>query len=222
MRKFIFSSIICLGVISFSNAQIGEPLSVGTNAYEVHGLKEDFDQSILGSPYTNKIYLNSEVSGYGELQLKFNAYTGDMEFEENGERMALKSEEYPEVFFGPQRHKYLHVNYKDGRQSQSGYMKVLSENKNATIFIKEVITFTPAQKSSSGYSESKQAAYKVGKNKIYISTGGEVVELPTNAKKFSQLFKDKEAVVADFLKNSKLSLSKESDLVKINEFLGSL
>lgn len=222
MKKIIFSFLSVFAVSAMSFGQITDKLSVGTHSYEVHGLKTDFDESIIGSPYINSAYLPSEVTGYGPIELKFNGYTGDMEFEENGERMALKKDEFPEVFLGPLKNKYLNVSYKDGSEEGSGYMKVLSENDRSILLKKEVIVFSPAQANTSGYGSNKPAAYRKGKDKYYIAQNGFAVEVPSNAKKFSQMFKGHESDIAEFIKSNKISFSKEADLIKLNDFIGTL
>lgn len=223
MKKILLSLILISFFGVSLSAQIGEVLTLSSNAFELHGLKASHDDSALGSPFIQEKYVTSSIKGYdSNVEMRYNAYSDEVEFEWEDQTYTLDKEKFPEVLIGPKKMNYEYLSYKEGNNNVNGFLKRISENKFSTLFVKEKVSFTPAQKSTNGYSAVKPAAYKRLKDKYFIQFNNSIQELPTNAKKVSQLFVGKEKQVSDYIKAQKINVTVEADLIRLNSFLGSL
>lgn len=219
--KFIFKYLLVAIIVSpLSAQQVGDVITVGSNSYEVRSPNEAKDNRVIGSPYTTSAYLPSVVTGYEKpLSLKYNAYTDEMEFKLDGKEYALSKEEYPEVFFGPEKIKYIYTSYVDKKNTVSGFLKVITESETVALYLKESVSFTPATRGGNSYSSEKPATYKKGKDRYFIKTPNQIVEVPTNRRRLADLFPDKEKEISNFISSEKISLTKEADLIKLIDFI---
>lgn len=212
---------ICLLFLSpFLSAQIGEVINYSAHSIQVKKPKATNGTRSIGSPYIFSNYLVSLVIGHDEIiELKYNAYTDEMEFEHEGQFYNLNKEEYPEVFLGPQKLKYIYTNYNDGKNSVSGFLRVLDENEKWSIYVKEKVSYTPPAPSKDSYTTEKPEVYKREKDHYFMRMNDAIFEIPTNKKKFAALFSSKEKEVLNYISSEKLSLNKEVDLVKLSRFI---
>lgn len=225
MKKILLSLILISFFGVSLSAQIGEVLTLSSNAFELHGLKASHDDSALGSPFIQGSFLPSSIKGYdSKMEMRYNAFSDEVEFLLDKEIYTLDKHKYPEVQIGPNElnYVYLYSTYIEGKNIVKGFLRRISENDFSTIFVKEKVSFTPAQKSTNGYTAVKPAAYKRLKDKYFIQLNNSIQELPTNAKKVSQLFEGKEKQVSDFINAQKINVTVEADLIRLNSFLGSL
>lgn len=222
MKNFLSCFVFCL-LTSFVLAQPGDKISYGGNSHEVFMKDGNKKPETLGSPYLNDAFVPSRVKGYDQpLNLRFNGYTGDMEFQINDLTYALSKEEFPVVLMGPSNTKYFYTNYTLGNKTASGFLRVLSESDKTSFYVRESVEFIPGTESSDGYSAPKLPTYKRAKDEYFVKIGTNTIEIPSNKKKFAALFPNHEKQILDYISASKLALNKEADLISISKFINGL
>ena len=223
MKKIINCAFL-LFLAGTLSAQIGDVISVSSTSFSVQNNK-DLSQAAkaMGSPYITQEFLPAVITGHDKsINLRYNAYTDEMEFKMNQVDYNLSKEEYPEVFIGPEKTRYIYTSYTDGKTKVSGFLRTIAEHDKVAFYIKESITYTPAVASSNGYGSDKPAIYKRAKDRLFVKVNGNIIEMPTNKKKFAALFSENEKQISSYISSEKIALTKETDLLKLGRFIQNL
>lgn len=224
MKFKVIPIIFTLGLSVAMFAQDpGGNIVVGSSSFTVINKNEAEDVTI-GKPYINEEFMESVVLDFEHpLSLRYNAYTDEMEFEHEGKLYALKKEDYPVVYLGIQKLKYEYLPYAKGRENLSGFLRVLEEGDNYKLYKKEEVSYTPYRKAASSYEKDSPAQYKREKDKFFIKIGdSSIVEMPTNRNRFSKLFGSKENEINKFIKDNRINLDSEADLIRTIKYANSL
>lgn len=174
----------------------------------------------LGSPYFNNKFQPSTVKNYpGGLSLRYNAYTGDMEFEDDGKLYALLKEEYPEVYMGPEKKHYVYLPYEHNGRAELGFIVKLNENEHYPAYKKEQIDYIRPKPARSHYEKDYPGAYRPRNPKYYIYWNGRVREVPARKKKFSRMFGKEQKSMYEYIKKNKIDIHSEKGIRQISDYL---
>jgi len=217
---------ICILVIisSKSYAQfVGDRINIGGGAIEVIGGDEG-NVKTVGSPYINETYFPAVVEGYDEsIELRYNAYTDEMEFEVDETLYALSKNEYPRVVLGwKKKTPYIYTTYQDGANLVSGFLRIVNEKDKYPLYVKETVSFSPSKKATSGYDSDKPEVYKREKDRFFTKIENQIVEVPLHKKNILKLFPEFQKEIQDFLKSEKVKLNSQDDMVRVFNYLNSL
>lgn len=168
---------------------------------------------IKGTPYLITNFQNAKVGDFTDVILaKYNSYTDEIEYSSNGKVYSLpKEKNYSPVKLIDSGEKLIYLS----DDNFKGYYYILGDGnvkllrKNVTVFIDE----KPAQTS---YANSQPAKFEQLKPTYFFYDGKRLI--PT--KKESELilaFPDKD--IAAFLKEKKLKITKEKDLLELQKKL---
>lgn len=213
----------CAGLSAQSTMElVNHPLKMN-NAVISSELKSKEMQEAVGSPYYNDAFMPSYIQNYeGRLALRFNAYTGDMEFEHEGELYALTKEEYSEVIMGPMKKHYIYTPYEQNGKAEYGFLVKLNESETHPAYKREIISYTEPHKATSHYDSDKPGIFKEEKPEYYIFWDGRIRDVHSNKKRFAKMFGSKDKAVLDFINKSKINQNTDEGIIQISTFLDSL
>jgi hypothetical protein len=177
-----------------------------------------------GAPYINKNFLPALVGTINKnAVMRYDVYKDEFEFiNEKQDTLVLnKAEPFTSVTFSVTGIKYQLVDYTTSKgKAANGYLILLSQKNNLTLFKKQNITFAKERIAKSGYDKDTPARFERLGDTYYLKDGDKaIVEFPTNKKGLLKSYPEKKTEIETFIKQNKIDLEKESDVIKMIEFL---
>lgn len=197
---------------SYTQSTQGSAGSITTKARDKGSLK--------GSPYLNEQFLASQINGV-DYMVRYNAADNKMEISENNSIYEYPAKLDQTVIEIPSiKKQYVYKNYRDGKNYHIGFLVVLSDAPTAKLFKAEKISFVPGVVPKTSYDRAYPDEYKRLKDVYYMQLqSGEIDRVPTNAKRFAALFPEKDKAITNFIKENKISLNDEKDLITLFSFI---
>ena len=222
-------------LISLSASEISYAQFQNTNETTLHSsldgvnfaIKQNADKSFYakGSPFINE---NFEVVKFKKIKNKtfvarYNANLGEMQIQRENDTIALFNSEDYEITFTLRKKVYKTYNYsnKQGDLKQ-GFLVVLKEIDSISLLKEELVQFIESKPALTGYDKAKPAEYKRLNDVYYYKTGDKVLLLPSKRKDFLKLFPDNSEKIKAYIKENKINLKDEDDLIKIVGYLSTI
>ncbi|MCF6295215.1 MAG: hypothetical protein L3J25_05950 [Flavobacteriaceae bacterium] len=241
MKKTLFTLIILISCLNISHSQ-GQLNNQNRFSTDLNGVQNFVESGVLsttigkenpnikGSPYitTNFIPANISVSTNQIFSVKYNAFLDEFEVLGKDDVIyAINKNESKDVtiIMLNTKKKYQVFNYFNSENDLDlGYFIHLNNpNSEIKLLKKEKIIFISEKLSSTGYDKAQPAEYKRSKDKFYLKIRDlEVILLPKNKKKLTKLFLGSEKEILNFIKTEKIKLNKETDLVKLINYLNQI
>lgn len=233
MKKLLFT--LAMGVITFGIQAQG----IGAFTYlenknidikqqqEFSNLTEAEFNNIEGSPYANAAFLNGNVYQNDEmvsnkLFLRYNAYADEIEIKTgesaNQYGALLKN---PETYAKIGEDVYIFVP-KDGASQGGHYFNILTAGAHFDLYKKTVASFRQPYKAKTSYETDKPGKFLQTKTYYLVSKEGVFDELPTRKSKLLKVIGAKEKELSSYIKNNKLDVSRELDLIKLINYYNSI
>ncbi len=223
MKKIIIG-IFCLtaflGISQIHSYEIGSSIT-GVNFDNAY--RADSKADVVGSPYYNEELTLARISDYENenFALRYNAFQDEIEFKRNEELYYIPKTEGLSIKFVSPVKEYQFHRYTDKGSEVSGYLVLVSDTK-VGLYLKEQIKFVEAREAENSYARDKPATYTKVANTYYIKLGDDITTFPKNRKELIKMFPDKKAEITAFLKKTKISFSKETDLINLVNFLSTI
>lgn len=179
---------------------------------------------IDGNPYSNgKSFDKVSIDGYSKnvQDLRYNAYADEMEFSNNNETYYIDKIEGTVINFPTLKKTYVVKKYEYMGNTKVGYLVLLSKKDGKYgLYKREKVELIQGEKSPNAYGRDANDYYAKDKDLYLVGTNeGNYYKLPKNiGDLISQLSLDKKSV-EDFTKSNKVNFNKETDLVKLFDFL---
>lgn len=222
MIKYLTALILCGNMTAFAQSTMElsiSPLKMNNAVITVDNRAKDTG-AVIGSPYYNEVFQPSVVENYPDgLSLRYNAHTGDMEFEFHGVLYALLKEEYPEVYLGAEKKHYVYLPYEHNGKAELGFIVKLNENENFPAYKKEWIDYIEPKAARSHYEADTPAYYRQKNPKFYIYWNGRVREVPARRKKFSKIFGNRQNAVYKYIKKNSIDIRSEKGIRQLSDYL---
>ncbi|WCO02060.1 hypothetical protein [Psychroserpens ponticola] len=231
-KTYLLLLVVLLPIISVSGQEFLAGQSVGGS--RVSGIISTtpivLNESVDGSPYTNKEYLPAKISAAegSTFFVRYNAMRDEFEVKgQNNKAYSLNRYRRDIVVeIVPLKKKYQVFGYFDEKQNENfGYFVYLSDSNASTVLLKkERITFIGEKRAVTSYDTPRSARYKRWDDKFFMKLGEDkiVKELPRGKKAISKLFPEHKTAVFTFLKENKIKTSREEDLVQLMNYVNSL
>lgn len=219
LALFLFSFCLVNSVLS----QISDSSFEYLGREFPNGTFNKFDSKIKGSPYIEDSYqkINFLNQKDGRFSGKYNAFHDVIEvITKSGKKYfsPSKKHSYTVHFIGTNK-LYRAFEYS---KNKSNFFRILLDQKDITILVKEKIILTEEVLPQSGYDKYKPPTFKRENNKYFLYSEKGFTKIPNKKNKFLKQFKTKSAVVKKYIKKEKLSIKNEKDLVKIFKYYLSL
>jgi hypothetical protein len=181
-------------------------------------------KDIVGSSYIEEDFLPAKITNNDKVfSIRYNVYQDEMEMEKDGAPYYLpKSFGYTVSFINSNK-LYQVYSLNSNEKVEPSFFLVLSVGDKITLLAKERIRLNDAVKPKSGYDKYKPPTLEQIKNKFYIGYANySTAELPSKKKEFLKLFSSDSSTIEKFVKENKLGIKKQEDLIKIFDYYNTL
>jgi len=182
---------------------------------------------VVGTPYLNEEFTSSVIKVkdgtlYEEVMLRYNIMSDEIEFlKSDGQVRSMSSRDKTQwaiigkdtivtrVYGQPEKQKYRHF--------------ILLQGGELQLLLKKKKRFREATEPS-GYSKGTDPAYVDGAGEFYLCYGADkpALEAPKKKKEVESFFGAKGEAMSGYMKQEKLSLKKEEDLLQLVRYYNSL
>ena len=219
----ILGSLIILGMFMLSSVLAQDPSAEKLEEFATkYGrITSPKYQGLKGSPYLVEDFIPGEIkleSGEAlKLNLRFNVYDDEFEFESNnGIRVLKLPERVSRILLGDSEYIYLE-SYGEEDES-SGYFKLVAGDEYR-LLIKHNKIFIPSV-AAGAYEPATEAELRNHPDVFYLAVSGKhPVKLKRKKKFIIELIPAKEEEISRYIKDEKISLHKKSDLIDLIDYL---
>lgn len=187
--------------------------------------RDDSPEVTAGSQYINDRFLSARVNeGTDLFRIRFNPYLGIMEYDKDGEIYHLTKDVNTIVeFVGSNSVTYKLYKYTDNDTEHTEYMKVVFEGEKIAFQTLEKVILKPGKTATNSYESSSQPEYKRDNDKRFMTINGKTQEFSTRTNRFIKMFdKSIQSNLKDYIKDNRIDLDKDADLVKLGRHLDGL
>ncbi len=226
MRLQEYMLAVAFFAVSIANAQVrnfSDYNAVQLNSELDRGgfmSQEELDQ-IKGSPYVNGgVFLPGNVYKddkkiMDNVLMRFNAYSDHIQTTTDGKKEPtgiLLKDPGAIVEIGADNYVFFPQGTVPGK---GGYLKLISENKDASLYKRNRITYVEGTKGTDTYTVDKPARFVSEITYFMVDMNASFTELPQGKRKILEAFGSKEKEMKKYLKINKLDVDDENDLSKL-------
>lgn len=177
--------------------------------------------ALKGSPYISEDFIATKVEDSIYL-MRYNAYADVFEqYETVGGHVVPFAASSGAKFEVPSLKKtYQFLNYKEKNTVKQGYLVLLYESDDLKLYKKEKINFNRGKAPRTSYDRAFPDEFERQRDVFYYQihqTG--IVELPRKKSQFLNLFDERKGEINSFMKENKISLREENDLIRLFRFI---
>jgi len=225
---FIILFIYSLSIVNSQAQSVFKDTDIDKYISELP-IPKNKDLNYVGTPYANEEFQKGIVTKNGII-IAYNTglrYNANRDIFEIKKTFALKDNQAKllkrtdEIVLKVNNNNFVYIPV-NASNKVLGYFVLLHKGENITLLKKIKKEFIPAQKAYSSMTRDVPPTYKE-KITLYISDkDGVIIELPNSKnKKIDAFYKDKK-VTKLYVKENKLNINKERDLVKLAKYLDTL
>jgi len=178
-----------------------------------------------GSPFINDEFelVKFKKLGNRVFLARYNANLGEMQLKRENDTIALDNTKNLELTFTQSNKVYKTHSYTNKENiSKCGFLVVLMENDSLALLKEELVKFYDRKPPSNSYEKIKPAEFKRLSDVYYYRQGDKVSLLPQKRKDFLKLFPQHSSELKDYIKENKISLKKDEDLITLFEYINTL
>ena len=224
MSNFIKCLILAILAGNVSIAQGGKNnQSININRWGIDSF-DSRSSNVEGSVYINEEFSPAKISDTDKIySIKYNAYHDEMIIEKGGTLFTLQKTLGFKVDFTQLKKTYKIYNLENKGKINPRFFCVLVEGNKIALLAKEKIRLYDERKSNSGYSKHVPPTLKRINDKYYIGfSNSSTAELPIKKKEFLKLFSSKSNEINAYIKQNKLGIKKQNDLITIFKYYNKL
>lgn len=180
--------------------------------------------NLEGSPYLNEEWQTGSIilkngDTIPSISLRLNVLKGEMQYQYEEKTYAIGAPEgLNEIIMGRRIFKYL--TYTEDSKLKKNYFEVLSNGKSCLLKY-HYIVILPANFNLALNSGNKNDQI-VHKMKYYAKIGDSIIEIEKRGKNLISAFGNNEALISKYIKENKISLKNESDLITLIKYSNTL
>lgn len=216
-------SIVFTLFIAFSYAQNIELPTDYISSTTTGGLNSAIPSNVQGSPYANeefvigKVFVNDDKPYNGIL--RYNAYSDGIEMKTENGIITLLKRSYLKARIGGKL--YLIESYMVNGAMRKTYFVEMNKG-NARLLLKQGKKFVEARSASSSYTKDQPAKFENELTYYIITEGNPGIEVRLKVKEVVQALPDHKKEVQAFVKNNKLKMKNEGELIQVLNYYNSL
>ncbi len=187
------------------------------------------ESGYLGSPYENDDFQKGVITKNGvtishTVSLRYNAHKDIFEIKktavlkDNQAKLLKKSDE---ITLKVNNQNFVFVPVNDG-DIRAGYFVLLQKGEKVTLYKKIHKQFIPGQKAYSSLAQDVAPTFKENITLYITNSEGKMVALANSKNGKLKAFEDHKKEVKEFVKENKLNLNKEAQLIKLVKYYNSL
>lgn len=216
MKKIFILTFIMLCVII--NAQqtyggVDTGLSNNNLLYSKSNLKED---KINEKYYLDTNYSPAKIDGYNGIRsYRYNALTDDFEYIDNNNIFKLLKLNGLIISFLNNGRTYIYLTSLEKNNETGNYYEVLTNEKNNIVLYKTTRINEIENLNKNGYNQMENKKI-VMNTKYFLGNKDKLFEVPKSDKKLEELLNKNVQLI---IKENKLNIKKEQDLIKLVDIL---
>ncbi len=232
MKKILLTGLLISATLSGFSQAANSEYDVYSRTIDLNqkslafGLTEAEFESIKDEAYANPSFLEGSIFQGEELAktgvpMRYNAFADEIEIKKSPSAAnygALVKD--PEIFVKIGRDIYVFIPF-EGSNEKGGYFNVLNDGKTYDLYKKTTSVFKEARKATSTYGRDVPPSFSKSV-KYYLVQDGTFLEMPSGKSKILKMMKSKKDEVKSFMKENKIDVDKEADLVKLVAYFDSL
>ena len=217
-------SIITMFISLFAFSQMGNDNVSYSNGFFFTRANRptNIEYTMDGNPYINgKEFRKVAIDGYSKnvQNLRYNAYEDEMEFMQDGKNYFANKEEGIIIKMPEINKTYKAVKYLYNDKSYFNYLVALSLGSKFNLYKKESIELLKGEKSPNAYGKDANDYFTRAKDLYLIGNKKVLDKFPKTTKEAIALFSPVKNDVAEFIKNQKINVNKEEDMIKLVNFV---
>lgn len=182
---------------------------------------------VEGSQYIDANYFKIIIPNSTQTEVaKYNAFTDKIEILNGSDVNELMPEKGVVLSSSDSNKNYIYTDYINKKnESVTGYLDIISDkNSKVLLFKKEQVVLIPEVPAKNPYDAVKPAHFKKMKPEYFIrlKENGGITPLPKNKKEIVKIIPEKEKEINNYIKENKISLSEEKDIIKLTSFLNTI
>lgn len=221
-----FLSLFSAGVLAQNTSTGGNINTVGNRVFLSQTKLIKTSEVRDGNPYYNGTsFLKADIPGYSKKlqELRYNAYSDEMEFSSDNEVYIADKEPGMVVGFEDLNKKYICLNYNFGFGDRYGYLVLLVSNpQKYSLYKREKFELLKGEKSINGINKDRNDYYSKEKDLYLLGYQKDFKKLDNSKKSLLEVFNSKSNEVENYLKTNKINLKKEADLIKLITYVNTL
>ncbi len=179
-----------------------------------------------GSPYVDENFRPLKIDKYGNKIYtgRYNAYHDEMEVKlSDGKIVALDNSSDLEVTFTSDNKVYKTYSYTtENDYTKRGFLVVIEETETFSLMKREFVKYYEGQIGASHYQSDKPATFRRESDTYYAKMGDKIMFIPLKKKSFISAFPDHSSEIKKYIKDEKIKLKNEEDLIKILKYISEL
>jgi len=226
MKSKVLLLLTTLLTFSISNAQTVLSLSDFSREVGLIHQREAGQRApdINGTPYLNDEFelgavIVSDQLIYNGIPLRYNIFNDQIEFKSNKDLvLALdKAETYKEIQIEKKR--FVYASATKGKLEVSGFFEILEEGQ--VCLLKKYDMALTAPQPPGGFKDAVPASYDLRPANYFLKIGDSNLGF-SNEKELTALLQDHQKELESYIKNNKLKVRKEEDLLQMIKYYNSL
>ncbi|MBC8755619.1 hypothetical protein H2O64_13155 [Kordia sp. YSTF-M3] len=183
--------------------------------------------NVEGTPYYDEEFNSANIAPLNKVFfVRYNAALDDMEVIQSNDTLIMNKNNKNYIIKQNKGNlTYKILEYADSKKDKFGYYVQLTEGTNVALYRKDRKKFVEVKKAAYGGNlNASSAKFKKQKSEFYIELkgSGDAIKIPKKKKAVIKLFAGKEDLVEKFIKENKIKVTKEKDLINLINYVNSL
>ncbi|MGL2987066.1 hypothetical protein ACSVH5_05670 [Flavobacterium sp. RSSA_27] len=232
-HQAIIYVLIMIGNFSFAQTLGGTDQNIAPIYYNLGVMQANKDyratffKDIEGTPYIYKDFVPSEIEGIqSKMNLRYNAYDDVVEVEKApGEIYTVsKDPAYGVIYMNYDRKKLRLITIDDkSNEKVLIYAFELMNNKTTALLRHDKIDFKEGKVAKTSFElNSKPRFTSINSTYLLEQKDKKIIEFPTSKSKLLALYPAHVNEIKSYLKENKIDLATESDMIRTTQFLSTL
>ncbi|WP_353776813.1 hypothetical protein [Winogradskyella sp. 3972H.M.0a.05] len=186
-------------------------------------------EKAIGSPYLNANFQPARILVNGQPpsvipNVRYNAHLDEIELKHTDGKVYFLNKNIDSIKVAFVNEKKTYMLFSPKNDGVKGFYVFLTTNDKVNLLKKESIRLDKGTAEGNGYSSPKPPSYKNNKDEYFIvSSDGLFKKLPRKKKEITNsLFPQYSKEITGFIKENKLKLSREADMIKLIGFFNTL
>src|SRR5690554_33920 len=232
MKKILFIGLLAISTTGVFAQAVNSQYDIYSRTIDLNqkalafGLTELQFEAIKDEAYANPNFIAGNIYQEDELiksgvPMRFNAYADEIEI-----KKSPSDENYsalvkdPSIFVKMGKDLYVFIPFERSVE-KGGYFNVLYDGKKYDLYKKTTAIFREPKTAQSTYARDTPPSFNKTTT-YYLVDDGQFLEMPNSKRRIMRMMDGKKAEVNNFIKNNKLDIDKEADLIKVIAFFDSL
>ena len=233
MKKILITEVLALSTIAVFSQAANSQYDIYSRTIDINekslafGLTEAQFEAIKDEAYANPNFLSGNIYQEDKIikagvPMRYNALADEIEIKKtpSDENYSALIKD-PDIFVKIGHDIYLFVPFQ-GSNEKGGYFNVLSDGKTYDLYKKTTSVFIEGKKAETSYQRDTPPSFKKSITYFLVDKNGTFLEMPNSKSRILRMMDKNKSEIRSYIKEHKLDLDKEPDLIKVISYFDSL